>query len=261
VIACASAARYSAAVSVDSPEQLEGLKRAGRLVAETLRQVQEAVAPGVTTRELDDLAADLFAQHGARSGPVITYDYPGAICISVDDQIVHGVPGGRVLNEGQLVTLDVAAELDGYHADVATTVAVGHAAHGARRIVAAARACLRRGIATAQPGATLRDVGAAVERVARARGFRVVPELTGHGIGRAMHESPTVHNWGDPTATQRLTPGMVFTIEPMIVAGRPSIYTERDGWTIRTADRSLSAHEEHTIMVSPGGPVIITAPA
>jgi methionyl aminopeptidase len=246
-------------VSVDSPEQLRGLRRAGRVVAETLRVLRAAVAPGVTTAELDQLAAETFERHGARSGPILTYGYPGSVCISVDEQVVHGVPGPRVLRAGELVTLDVAAEVAGYHADAANTVAVGQVDGRRRRLVSATRAALDAGIRAAQPGRTLRDVGAAVERAARRRGFTVLRELTGHGIGHAMHEEPTVFNWAAPAARTRLTPGLVFTIEPMLTAGRPGIVLERDSWTIRTADLAPSAHEEHTIMVSDGGPVILTA--
>jgi methionyl aminopeptidase len=250
-------------MSVETPEQLERLRRVGRVVAATIAALREAVAPGRTTAELDAIAAETFAAHGARSGPILTYRYPGAICLSVDDEIVHGVPGPRELREGQLLSLDVAAELDGYHADAATTVAVGEPSPREVRLVSAAKAALQAGIDAAQPGATLRDVGAAVERVTEARGFRVARELTGHGIGRAMHETPTVYNFAAPqrAAGRRLTQGMVFTIEPMIVAGEPVLTVDDDGWTVRTADGSLSAHEEHTIMVSEGGPLVLTAAA
>jgi methionyl aminopeptidase len=246
-------------MSVDTPEQLEGLKQVGQLVALTLRSLRNAIAPGVTTGDLDAMARSIFAAHGARSGPVLTYGYPAAVCISVDDEVVHGIPGARRLRPGQLVTLDVAAELDGYHADAAITVPVGTADPRAMRLLAATRAALAAGIRAAQPGTTLRDVGAAVERTARARGFRVFRELTGHGIGRAMHEDPTVPNWPSPHANRRLTRGLVFTIEPMLAAGLTRLQLDRDGWTIRSHDGSLSAHEEHTIMVADNGPVVLTA--
>jgi methionyl aminopeptidase len=229
------------------------------LVAATLQALRSAVRPGITTGELDAVAADLFAANGGRSGPILTYGYPGSICVSVDDEVVHGIPGPRRLREGELVKLDVAAELDGYHADAATTVTVGTADEQAQRLIAAARAALSAGIRAAQPGARLRDVGAAVERTTRARGFHVIRELTGHGIGREMHEDPTVYNWAAPAAHQVLRTGAVFTIEPMITAGRPEIVLGPDGWTIRTEDRSLSAHEEHTIMVAKNGAVVLTA--
>jgi methionyl aminopeptidase len=246
-------------MSVDTPEQLAGLRRAGRVVAATIAALRAAVAPGVRTAELDALAAETFAAAGARSGPILTYRYPGSVCLSVDDEIVHGVPGPKRLREGQLITLDVAAELDGYHADAATTLAVGAPAPRAARLLDAGRAALGAGMRAAQPGATLRDVGAAVERVTTARGFAVVRELTGHGIGRRMHERPTVYNWAAPDARLRLKAGMVFTIEPMITAGKPAVRVDRDGWTVRTLDGALSAHEEHTIVVSEGGPLVLTA--
>jgi methionyl aminopeptidase len=171
---------------------------------------------------------------------------------------VHAIPGSRVLQDGQLVTFDVAAELDGYHADAATTVPVGSVDAQRRRLVAATRAALSAGIREARPGASLRDVGAAVESATRKRGFRVIRELTGHGIGLAMHEPPTVFNWPAPEATRRLTPGLVFTIEPMVTAGRPQIVLSRDGWTVRTADHAPSAHEEHTVMVTERGAMVLT---
>jgi methionyl aminopeptidase len=247
-------------MSVESPMQLRGLRRAGRVVAETLRVVRRAVAPGVTTAELDRLAAETFARHGARSGPILTYGYPGFVCISVEDEVVHGVPGPRVLRPGQLVTLDVAAEVEGYHADAAITVPVARVDAGRQRLMAATRAALNAGIRAARPGATLRDVGAAIEREARRRRFTVLRELTGHGIGLAMHEDPIVFNWPAPAARTRLTPGLVFTIEPMLTSGGPGLVLEDDGWTVRTADRAPSAHQEHTIMVSRSGrPVVLTA--
>jgi methionyl aminopeptidase len=246
-------------MSVDTPEELEGLRRAGRVVATTLAALRSAVRPAVTTAQLDQLAADVFAAYGAQSGPILTYGYPGSVCLSVEDEIVHGVPGPRPLRAGQLITLDVAAELDGYHADAAITVPVGAIDPGRRRLIEAARAALRAGIKAARPGALLRDVGGAIEREATVRGFRIVPSLTGHGIGRHMHEEPTVYNWAAPDATLRLTPGLVFTIEPMIVAGSPRIKVARDGWTVKTVDGSLSAHQEHTIVVTDGQPLMLTA--
>jgi methionyl aminopeptidase len=247
-------------MSVDSPEQLQALQRVGRLVAETLALLRAAARPGVSTRELDDLARDFLTARGARSGPILTYGYPGWTCISVEDEVVHGVPSERRLRRGQLVTLDVAAELDGFHADAAITVPVGATDRRRSRLVAATRAALSAGIRAARPGATLRDVGAAVEQAACERGYRVFRELTGHGIGRHMHEPPTVFNWPAPEreAEQRLSAGLVLTIEPMLTAGHTGLVTEADGWTISALDGSPSAHEEHTIMVADGGPVILT---
>ena len=247
-------------MSVDTPEELEGLRRAGRVVAETIAAVRRAAVPGVTTAELDAIAEAVFERHGARSGPILTYGYPGSICLSLDDEIVHGIPGPRTLREGQLLTIDVAAELDGFHADAATTVAIGTTAPAASRLLASGRRALAAGIEAAQPGATLRDVGAAVEAATESDGFRVARELTGHGIGHAMHEPPTVFNWPAPfeEASLELTEGLVFTIEPMITAGRPRFAAASDGWTIRSLDGALSTHEEHTVMVRRGGALVLT---
>jgi methionyl aminopeptidase len=250
-------------MSVDTPEQLDGLKRVGRVVAETIAAVRRAALPAVTTAQLDAIAEAVFERNSARSGPILTYGYPGSICLSVDDEIVHGIPGSRTLRAGQLVTIDVAAELDGFHADAATTVAVGAPSRGAERLLGSGRRALAAGIEAAQPGATLRDVGAAVEAVAEADGFKVARELTGHGIGRAMHEPPTVFNWPAPfeEASLELTEGLVFTIEPMITAGSPEFAAASDGWTIRSLDGALSTHEEHTVMVRRGRALVLTAPA
>ena len=168
-------------MSVDTPEELEGLKRAGRVVAEAIAAVRAAAVPGVTTVELDAVAEAVFERHGARSGPILTYGYPGSICLSVDDEIVHGIPGSRVLRAGQLLTIDVAAELDGFHADAATTIAIGEPSAEAERLLAAGRRALAAGIEAARPGTTLRDVGAAIEASVERDGFQVARELTGTG--------------------------------------------------------------------------------
>jgi methionyl aminopeptidase len=248
-------------VPIYRDQQLEGLRASGALIAESLTLLRDAVAPGVSTGDLDRIARAFFESHGARSGPILTYDYPGFICVSVNDQVVHGIPGDRVLRAGDLVTVDVATELDGFHTDAATTVAVGTTSPAAQRLTAATLAALKAGLRAAQPGATLRDIGAAVQRVSEARGFSVFRDLTGHGIGRSMHEDPTVYNFvsENPDADLLLEPGMVFTIEPMLSAGSAQLRTEPDGWTLVTADGSLSAHEEHTIVVAEGGPEILTA--
>jgi methionyl aminopeptidase len=247
-------------MSVDTPEELDGLSRVGRVVAETIAAVRRAAVSGVTTGELDALAEAELDRRGARSGPILTYGYPGSICLSVDDEIVHGIPGSRRLREGHLLTIDVAAELGGYHADAATTVAVGTPSSAAQRLMDAGRRALAAGIRAVRPGATLRDVGAAVEAAVEADGFHVARELTGHGIGRRMHEPPTVFNWPAPyrEASLRLSEGLVFTIEPMLTAGRPALATAADGWTIRSLDGALSTHEEHTVMVREGGALVLT---
>jgi methionyl aminopeptidase len=244
-------------VSIDHPDELAALRAAGRVVAETLRELARRVRPGVTTRELDDVAADVFAAHGARSGPRLDYDFPGAICISIDDECVHGVPGRRRLREGQLVKLDVTAELDGFYADACRTVPVGKVRPREQRLVAAAQSALRRGLDAAKAGNNVGMIGGAVQAEVERRGFSVCAELTGHGIGRRIHEEPDVPNvaWDGP----ELTPGLVITVEPIIAAGLGDVHVAGDGWTIRTDDGSPSAHAEHTIVITEAAPLLMTA--
>ena len=246
-------------MSVDTPEELDGLKRAGRAVSATLREVARRVRPGVTTAELDAVAAQVFARHGARSAPALVYGFPGAICISVDDEAVHGIPGPRRLRAGELVKLDVTAELDGFYADAAISVPVGRVAPRVARLAAAAQAALRRGLHAARAGAPLNAIGAAVQDEAERRACAVLGELTGHGIGRTIHEAPTVPNIYVPALDEPLREGMVITIEPILGLGSVDVRAGGDGWTILTADGAPSAHAEHTLVVSGGEPLVLTA--
>jgi methionyl aminopeptidase len=246
-------------MSVDTPEELAGLRRAGRAVSATLREVARRVRPGVTTAELDAHAAQVFARHGARSAPALVYGFPGTICISVDDEAVHGIPGPRRLRAGQLVKLDVTAELDGFYADAAVSVPVGRVPPKVARMVATARAALRRGLHAAHAGAPLNAIGAAVQEETERRGFAVLGELTGHGIGRSIHEEPTVPNVYVPALDAPLREGTVITIEPIIGFGSREVRSGRDGWTMLTADGAPSAHAEHTLVVSAGEPLVLTA--
>src|SRR3954468_745903 len=246
-------------MSVDTPEELAGLRRAGRAVAATLREVARRVRPGVTTAELDAFAAQVFARHGARSAPALVYDFPGAICISVDDEAVHGIPGPRRLREGQLVKLDVTVERDGFFADAAVSVPVGRVKPGVSRLVATAQSALNEALAAVRPGMTNAELGGIVEAAVERRGARVPRELTGHGIGRTIHEGPTVPNYADHDDVETLTEGLVMTIEPIIAQSTRTTVTEDDGWTISTDDGSVSAHAEHTLVVRDGRPLILTA--
>jgi methionyl aminopeptidase len=246
-------------MSTDDPVELEELKAAGRAVAATLRELRRHVRPGVTTRELDEVAARIMARHGARSAPRLVYDFPGAICISVDDEAVHGIPGPRRLREGQLVKLDVTVERRGYFADAAISVPVGRVRPGVSRLVATAQTALNEALAAVRPGLTLAELGGIVETAVERRGARVLRELTGHGIGRTIHEGPTVPNFADPEATETLTEGLVLTVEPIIAQSTRDTVSEDDGWTIATADGSVSAHAEHTLVVRDGRPLILTA--
>jgi methionyl aminopeptidase len=242
---------------IEDPEELKALRRAGAVVAATLRALRPLVRPGVTTGELDRAAARIFERNGARSGPQLDYDFPGAICISVDAEAVHGIPGPRRLREGQLVKLDVTAELDGFYADACETVPVGRVDRSAGRLASVARAAMREGISAAVAGAPLNAIGTVVAQRTEAAGFSVCRELTGHGIGRKIHEPPHVPNHYVRSASMPLRPGLVITVEPIIAAGDGNVVSLRDGWTIRTADGSRSAHAEHTIVVAEAGPPIV----
>jgi methionyl aminopeptidase len=246
-------------MSVETPEELAALRRAGRAVAATLREVARRVRPGVTTAELDAVAARVLARHGARPAPALVYGFPGTICISVDDEAVHGIPGPRRLRAGELVKLDVTAELDGFYADAAISVPVGRVAPRVSRLAAAAQAALRRGLEAARAGAPLNAIGAAVEDEARRRNCAVLGELTGHGIGRSIHEEPTVPSVFVAGLDAPLRDGTVITIEPILALGSDAVRAGDDGWTVLTADGSTSAHAEHTLVVSGGSPLVLTA--
>jgi methionyl aminopeptidase len=246
-------------MSIESEQDLAALRRVGRVVAETIAEARRRLRPGMTTAELDGVGEEVFARHRARSAPRETYGFPGCLCLSVDDEAVHGIPGDRVLRTGQLVKVDVTAELDGYIADACASLPVGAEDRPTRRLRAAADAALRRALDVASAGTPLRDVGAAVERVVEARGFSVLRDLNGHGTGRRIHEPPTVPSWDAPWARGRLPEGLVMTIEPIISAGGRAVVQAEDGWTVRTRDGARSAHAEHTIVVTRGAPIVLTA--
>jgi methionyl aminopeptidase len=246
-------------MSIGDERDLAGLLAAGRVVGYALEAMRAAVRPGITTAELDRIAARLFDHHGARSAPILVYGFPGATCISVNDEIVHGIPSPRVLAEGDLVKLDVTVEKGGYMADAALTVGVGRVAPAAAALADSAARALLAGLAEARAGRRVRDIGRAVEAVVREIGFSVVRPLTGHGIGRTIHENPLVPNYDDPTDDTRLTDGLVITVEPIIAMGTGEMRETSDGWTIRSADGSLAAHVEHTIVVRDGDPLLLTA--
>jgi len=247
-------------VSIDDDRDLAGLRAAGRMVRRALDAMQAAVAPGVSTADLDAIAARVLAQDGGRSAPQLVYDFPGVTCISVNDEIVHGIPSPRRrLADGDLVKLDVTFEKDGYMADAARTVPVGRVSARAERLVACAGRAFERALREVRPGRRACDVGAAVEHEVLREGFSVVPALQGHGIGRTIHEEPMIPNWNDPRARAWLTEGLVITVEPIIAMGSGASFEDDDGWTVRTRDGSLSAHYEHTLVVTKGRPILLTA--
>jgi methionyl aminopeptidase len=223
--------------------------------------MQDAVKPGVTTLQLDDVARTFLEANGARSAPQITYGFPGFTCISVNEEIVHGVPGARQLREGDLVTLDVTAELKGYMADAARTVALPGASREAHELVASAERAYVAGARAAQPGTRVRAIGRAIEESVKQDGFSVMRELCGHGIGRALHEEPSVPNFDDPAANMPLHEGLVLAVEPLVSMRPARIFDEADGWTIRTHNFAWSAHYENTIVVMDGEPIVLTAAA
>lgn len=246
-------------MSIETAADLEGLERAGAVVADVLRELEAAVRPGITTAELDALAEKALERHGAHSAPRLQYGFPGSVCISVNDEAVHGVPGPRVIEAGDLVTLDVTIELDGYFADAAVTVAVPPASPVALALRDCAEAAFWKAAAVARAGVPLSTIGREVEREVRRRGFTVLRELCGHGIGRAIHEPPEVLNFYDPRAREPLTEGLVIALEPIVSAGSWRTRMGSDRWTISSADGSLTAHHEHTIVITRDQPLILTA--
>jgi methionyl aminopeptidase len=245
-------------MSIETAEELAGMQRAAALVKRTLRVLRDHVRPGVATGALDEVAAQEFRRAGAASAPMELVGFPATICISVNEEVVHGVPGARVLREGDLVTLDVTPLLDGFCADAALTVPVGRPRPQARRLLRAADACLRDAIAAAIAGAPLSAIGRATETAATKHGVTVYPELTGHGLGRAMHEPPTVPNVFMPRLHRPLNDGLVLALEPMVGLGSPRLVVKDDGWTTATADGSLSAHVEHTVVVRRDRALVLT---
>ena len=246
-------------MSIESPLDLERMREAGRVTRLTLDTLEKRVRPGVTTEELDAVARALFAEHGARSAPALVYGFPGTVLISVNEEIVHGVPGPRALRRGDLVKLDVTVEKDGYVADAARTVLVGSGTQVAERLMACVRAAFAAALDVARAGTRVNEIGRAVEAEVRRRGFTVVHGLTGHGVGRTIHEEPTVPNSYDPWQRDVLTEGLVLTIEPLISAGSARTIQDRNGWTMRTRDGSLAAHHEHTLVITKDAPIILTA--
>jgi methionyl aminopeptidase len=246
-------------VSVETKEELEALRAAGRVVGQALRSMRRQVRPGVTTAQLDEVGARVFRHAGARSGPQLDYGFPGVACISVNDEAIHGIPGRRRLREGDLVKLDVTAELDGFYADACISVPVGRARPGTTRLVETAHRALTNAMRVARSGAPLNAIGAAVEETVTQRRHAVCADLLGHGIGRRIHEPPNVPNYYDPDLTAPLTDGLVLTIEPVISAGSGAVREGPDGWTLLTDDGAMSAHVEHTVVITQGKPIVLTA--
>jgi methionyl aminopeptidase len=255
-------------IELKTASELDAVEAAGKIVADVLTAVRAAAQPGISTRELDELAADLIAGAGALPSflgyrpswaPV---PYPGVICASVNDAVVHGIPGRARLRSGDLLSVDLAVHLDGWCADAAFSTVVGTAAQPDVTLIETTEQALAAGIAAAVPGARMGDVAHAIETVGRSAGYGLLENHGGHGVGRAMHEAPHVPNEGRPGRGLVLRPGLVIALEPMLQSGGQDTYrTDRDGWTVRTADGSRAAHAEHTIAVTEDGPRILTSAA
>jgi methionyl aminopeptidase len=246
-------------MSISSKADWKGLERVARVVRLTLDALEARVAPGITTGELDAVAAAIFRRHRARSAPTLVYGFPGTVLISINDEVVHGVPGTRRIAAGDLVKLDVTPELDGYVADGARSVLVDPVGGDAAALKQCVEDAFSRALSAAQAGNRVNEIGRTVQQTVSAQGFRVVRGLDGHGVGRTIHEPPTVPNWYNALQTDRLTDGLVLTIEPIIASGSAAVFTDSDGWTIRTKDGGLSAHHEHTIVITRGEPILLTA--
>ncbi len=236
------------------------MRRAGRVVAEMHAVCREATRPGVTTSQLDRLAREVLERRGATSNFLGYHGFPAVICASVNDEVVHGIPGGRTLDDGDIISIDCGAIIDGWHGDAAFTMGVGEIAPHDQALIETGRRSLEAAIEVMQVGNTIGDIGHATESVAVASGYNVLRDYTGHGIGRAMHEAPDVPNHGTPGRGRKLKHGMVLAVEPMVVAGAPAVMELDDGWTVVTADGSRAVHWEHSVAISDDGPQILTLP-
>jgi len=261
-------------MTVDSEKDIQALKAIGRICAETLRKMMDAVRPGITTGELDEGGRELLESEGAFSAPKSTYDFPGATCISVSPVIAHGIPGSYVLKDGDLIHIDVSAGLDGYFADTGASLWVTSRTpkgNGIRssttsgrpvrndKLLEATKATLTKALGVARAGRPLNGIGRTVQQEANKRGYNVIYELTGHGIGRGLHEEPgEIWNFYNPRDHRVMNDGLVLAIEPFLTTGQGRITEERDGWSLRTADRAIAAQFEHTIIVTKKEPIILT---
>lgn len=247
-------------MTINSPDDLAGLKRIGRIVALALKEMRENVRPGITTAALNSIGEAVLDRHGARSAPQLVYNFPGATCISINNEAAHGIPGDRVINPGDLVNLDVSAELDGYFADAGLMVEVPPVDTQRHNLVHCSQRALQQAINAARAGQPFNAIGRAIEKEAQGCGFHTLHDLGGHGVGRGIHEEPhNIANYFVPNDRRILMEGVVLTIEPFVTTGAQHVFTAPDGWTLKTSDGSLSAQFEHTLVITRGKPVVITA--
>lgn len=255
-----SASQYSGGITIKSQEEIDSMRAAGAIVGTVLGMLRDAVEPGITTRELDAIAYKEIVRQGARPTFKGYRGFPGSICASINDEIVHGIPGKKALKDGDIIKMDVGATLDGFIGDAAISVAVGSSTSEVDALMEDTRAGLMEGIKAALPGNRIGDIGAAVQAYGESRGYGIVREFVGHGVGRFLHEDPQVPNYGQAGMGALLRPGMCIAIEPMFNLGDWHTRILGDQWTVVTADGLLSAHFEHTIAITDDGPVIMTAP-
>jgi methionyl aminopeptidase len=246
-------------MSIKTAEELAGMRAAGLVVSRTLEAMKRAVRPGVTTAEVDDAGARVIREHGARPAPALVYGFPGVNLISVNNEVVHGIPGARKIREGDLVKLDVTIEKEGFMADAAVTVGVGTISEQKSRLMACAERAFYKAMKVARARVLVTEIGGAVEREVRRSGFSVIRDLGGHGIGRTIHEPPKVPNYLERNSKEILTEGLVITVEPIIAAGSGKVFLGADGWTVETTDGGMAAHYEHTVVITKHRPILLTA--
>jgi methionyl aminopeptidase len=244
---------------IKTREEFEGMQHAGIIAREILNAMKKSTQPGITTAELDAVGAAVMRQHGGRSAPAMVYGFPGVNLISINDEAVHRIPGNRKVRDSDLAKLDVIVEKDGFIADCAETVAAGNVTARGQRLIACARRAFEKALRFARAGVPVYEIGRAVEKKVRNEGFAVLRQLGGHGVGRTIHEEPSVPNFADRKADTVLEEGLVITIEPIIASGPGQSFVDDDGWTIRTVDRSHVAHDEHTIMIRKDQPILFNA--
>lgn len=246
-------------IELKTPEEIGRMRRAGRVVAKLLAMLAGRIAPGVATKALDEAAEELIRREGAQTAFRGYRGFPASICVSINEEVVHGIPGPRVINAGDLVSVDVGAKVDGYFADAAITVAAGEVSPEARRLMDVTKRALDRAIEVAAPPHRLSDISSVVQATVEREGFGIVRDFVGHGIGRAIHEDPPIPNYGPPDRGPKLKPGMVLAIEPMVTMGGWEVEVQADGWTAVTKDRSWAAHFEHTVAITEHGTEVLTA--
>lgn len=245
-------------IIIKNDKEINLMRKAGKIVAETLLVVEKNIKPGITTAELDRIAEEFITKHGAKPSFKGLYGFPASLCISVNEQVVHGIPGRYVLKEGDIVSVDCGAMIDGYHGDAARTFAVGNISEEAQKLIEVTKESFFKGLEAVKVGNNLTDISNEIQKYIEASGFSVVRDFVGHGIGKDLHEDPEVPNFGRPGRGPKLVTGMALAIEPMVNVGSHRVKTLGDDWTVITSDKSLSAHYENTVIILPDGPEILT---